>query len=44
MGEDYPISIEVLNIDDRELEIIVDVLLQPSEIDESGMLIPNRDL
>lgn len=36
LDEHYPIMLEVTNIDDRELEISVDVLLQPGE-DDSGM-------
>ncbi|KAJ6593407.1 Gryzun, putative trafficking through golgi-domain-containing protein [Mycena capillaripes] len=33
LDENYPILIEVTNADDRELEVIADVLLQPTEID-----------
>ncbi|KAJ3553164.1 hypothetical protein NM688_g3760 [Phlebia brevispora] len=33
VGEEYPITIEVINADDRTLEITTDVLLQPSEIE-----------
>ncbi|KAJ6491785.1 Gryzun, putative trafficking through golgi-domain-containing protein [Mycena vitilis] len=33
LDEDYPILIEVTNADDRELEVMADVLLQPTEID-----------
>ncbi|KAF7792767.1 hypothetical protein EIP86_003865 [Pleurotus ostreatoroseus] len=33
VGEEYPIVIEVINADDRTLEITTDVLLQPSEIE-----------
>ncbi|KAK7057624.1 Gryzun, putative trafficking through golgi-domain-containing protein [Favolaschia claudopus] len=33
LDEDHSILIEVTNIDDRELEVILDVLLQPTEID-----------
>ncbi|KAJ6631526.1 Gryzun, putative trafficking through golgi-domain-containing protein [Mycena sp. CBHHK59/15] len=33
LNEDYPIVIEVTNADDRELEVVADVLLQPTEID-----------
>ena len=32
--EHYPITINVANLDDRDLDIVVDVLLQPS-VDES---------
>lgn len=37
VGEEYPIVIEVINTDDRTLEITTDVLLQPSEIEAAGM-------
>ncbi|KAH7928708.1 hypothetical protein BV22DRAFT_1004322 [Leucogyrophana mollusca] len=33
LDEEYPIMIEITNTDERELDIIVDVLLQPTEID-----------
>ena len=36
IGEEFPIEINVTNHDERELAIIVDVLLQPTEIDEAG--------
>ncbi|PIL33423.1 hypothetical protein GSI_04045 [Ganoderma sinense ZZ0214-1] len=35
IGEEFPIEISVTNNDERELAIIVDVLLQPTEIDEA---------
>lgn len=38
VDEEYPILIDVANMDDRDLDIIVDVLLQPSEIDDAGSL------
>ena len=36
IGEEFPIEIDVTNNDDRELDVTVDVLLQPTEIDEAG--------
>jgi trafficking protein particle complex subunit 11 len=33
LGEEYPITVEVTNVDDRELEIVVDAMLQPSEVE-----------
>ncbi|KAJ7287102.1 Gryzun, putative trafficking through golgi-domain-containing protein [Mycena rebaudengoi] len=33
LNEDYPIVIEVKNADDRELQVVADILLQPTEID-----------
>ena len=36
LGEEFPIEIDVTNNDDRELDVTVDVLLQPTEIDEAG--------
>ncbi|KAJ8480730.1 hypothetical protein ONZ45_g15551 [Pleurotus djamor] len=35
LDEDYPILIEVTNLDDKELDVIMDVLLQPAEIDDA---------
>ncbi|KIJ65975.1 hypothetical protein HYDPIDRAFT_110092 [Hydnomerulius pinastri MD-312] len=35
LDEEYPITIEITNIDDRHLDVIVDVLLQPTEVDEA---------
>lgn len=35
LDERYPLSIEISNVDDRELDTVVDVLLHPAE-DESG--------
>ena len=36
LGEEFPIEIEITNSDDRELDVVVDVLLQPTDIDEAG--------
>jgi hypothetical protein len=36
LDEEYPIMIDVINEDDRELDIVIDVLLQPTEIDDAG--------
>ncbi|KIP04097.1 hypothetical protein PHLGIDRAFT_31528 [Phlebiopsis gigantea 11061_1 CR5-6] len=33
LGEEYPISVEVTNLDERELEIVADVMLHPSEVE-----------
>ena len=38
LDQDYPITIEVTNIDIRDLDIVVNILLQPTEIDDAGML------
>ncbi|KAG6382017.1 Gryzun, putative trafficking through golgi-domain-containing protein [Boletus reticuloceps] len=35
LDEAYPIVIEITNTDDRALDIVVDVLLQPTEVDEA---------
>ncbi|KAA1470414.1 hypothetical protein DENSPDRAFT_849542 [Dentipellis sp. KUC8613] len=35
LDEEYPIVIDVTNLDDRPLEVVLDVLLQPTEIDEA---------
>jgi len=36
LDEEYPIVIKITNDDDRALDVILDILLQPSEIDEAG--------
>ncbi|TFY61235.1 hypothetical protein EVG20_g7135 [Dentipellis fragilis] len=36
LDEEYPIIIDVTNLDDRPLEVVLDVLLQPTEIDEAS--------
>ncbi|KAF9022277.1 hypothetical protein BDZ89DRAFT_208493 [Hymenopellis radicata] len=35
IDEEYPITIEVTNVDDQDLEVFVDILLQPTEIDDA---------
>ncbi|KAG7449712.1 uncharacterized protein BT62DRAFT_1002032 [Guyanagaster necrorhizus] len=35
IDEVYPISIEVTNADNRELEVTMDILLQPTEVDDA---------
>jgi len=40
MDEEYPILISVTNTDDRDMEVVVDVLLQPADIDHAGMYLP----
>lgn len=37
LDEQYPIVIDVTNVDSRPLDVILDVLLQPTEIDEASM-------
>lgn len=39
LDEEYPIVINIINEDDRPLDVLLDVLLQPTEIDEAGMYI-----
>ncbi|KAH9944784.1 Gryzun, putative trafficking through golgi-domain-containing protein [Amylocystis lapponica] len=34
-GEQFPIVIDVRNADEKELDVVVDVLLQPPEVDEA---------
>ncbi|TFY61713.1 hypothetical protein EVJ58_g4338 [Rhodofomes roseus] len=36
IGEEFPITVGVSNQDDKEMEMIVDALLQPAELDELG--------
>ena len=40
IGEDYPILIDITNTDDRSLEVTLDVLLQPTEVDDAGRETP----
>ncbi|KAI0753080.1 Foie gras liver health family 1-domain-containing protein [Daedaleopsis nitida] len=35
IGEEFPIEINVTNQDDRELDFIIDVLLQPTELEDT---------
>lgn len=36
LDESYPIVVQVTNIDTRTFDIVVDILLQPTEIDDAG--------
>jgi trafficking protein particle complex subunit 11 len=36
LDEEYPILIDITNSDDRDLDVVVDVLLQPTDIDHAG--------
>lgn len=36
LDEEYPVIFDVTNADTRELEVTVDVLLQPTEADDAG--------
>jgi trafficking protein particle complex subunit 11 len=38
LDQDYPITIEVTNADIRDLDVVVNILLQPTEIDDAGIL------
>ena len=38
LDEEYPITIKITNLDDKELDVTFDVMLHPSEDDSSGML------
>jgi trafficking protein particle complex subunit 11 len=37
LDEVYPIVIDITNADDRDVAVVVDVLLQPTDIDHGGM-------
>jgi hypothetical protein len=37
LDEEYPITINITNTDTQDLEVVVDVLLQPTETDHAGM-------
>jgi trafficking protein particle complex subunit 11 len=36
LDEEYPIVISIINDDYRTLDVVLDVLLQPTDIDEAG--------
>ena len=36
LDEEYPIVLSIINDDDRTLDVVLDVLLQPTDIDEAG--------
>jgi hypothetical protein len=36
LDEEYPIVISIINEDHRPLDVLLDVLLQPTEIDDAG--------
>ncbi|TFK50937.1 hypothetical protein OE88DRAFT_1726063 [Heliocybe sulcata] len=35
LGEEYPITIDITNIDTREFDVVVDALLHPTELDDA---------
>lgn len=37
LDEEYLIAIDITNVDSQELDIVLDVLLQPTEIDHAGL-------
>jgi trafficking protein particle complex subunit 11 len=37
IDEEYPIVINIINDDYRALDVLIDILLQPTDIDEAGM-------
>ncbi|KAI0002431.1 Gryzun, putative trafficking through golgi-domain-containing protein [Russula compacta] len=39
LDEEYPIVISIVNEDDRQLDVLLDVLLQPTEVDEAVNII-----
>ena len=39
LDQDYPITVEVTNTDVRDLGVVVNILLQPTEIDDAGILV-----
>ncbi|THH12527.1 hypothetical protein EW146_g7608 [Bondarzewia mesenterica] len=39
LDEEYPITIDITNLDNRAFHVVLDVLLQPTEIDEAGEFI-----
>jgi hypothetical protein len=36
LDEEYPIVISIINEDNRPLDVLLDILLQPTEIDDTG--------
>lgn len=39
LDEEFPITVEIVNRDDRHLDVVVDILLQPAEVDEAVQFI-----
>ncbi|KAG1830148.1 Gryzun, putative trafficking through golgi-domain-containing protein [Suillus variegatus] len=39
LDEEYPIAIDITNVDERHLDVVVDVLLQPTEVDQAAQYI-----
>ncbi|KAG1737900.1 Gryzun, putative trafficking through golgi-domain-containing protein [Suillus paluster] len=39
LDEEYPIVIDITNVDERHLDVVVDVLLQPTEVDQAAQCI-----
>lgn len=39
LDEEYPIVIDITNIDERHLDVVIDVLLQPTEVDQAAQSI-----
>lgn len=39
LDEEYPIAIDITNVDERHLDVVVDVLLQPTEVDQATQYI-----
>lgn len=39
LDEEYPIVIDITNIDERHLDVVIDVLLQPTEVDQAAQYI-----
>ncbi|KAG2153198.1 Gryzun, putative trafficking through golgi-domain-containing protein [Suillus clintonianus] len=39
VDEEYPIVIDITNVDERHLDVVVDVLLQPTEVDQGAQYI-----
>ncbi|KAI6046343.1 Gryzun, putative trafficking through golgi-domain-containing protein [Pisolithus marmoratus] len=37
LDEEFPVTVEIVNNDDRPLDVVVDILLQPAEVDESWL-------
>ncbi|KAI6095077.1 Foie gras liver health family 1-domain-containing protein [Pisolithus sp. B1] len=43
LDEEFPITVEIANSDDRHVDVVVDILLQPAEVDEAVQYIVHDD-
>lgn len=39
LGEEFPVTVDVTNVDDRDFDVVVDVLLHPLEVEHASAYI-----